>query len=170
MIFIGIDPGKSGGIVALNDAGAITRREVMPVLATAISPAGIIGTLRACRPGMEAGMAYLEKAHAMPKQGVSSMFTYGTGFGYLEMALVCLRLPYELVMPSTWQREMFQGTDSKLEPKNRAVHAATRIMDPSFFMASERCKKPHLGLVDAYLIAEYGRRKSLGFLSRKETA
>jgi len=46
----------------------------------------------------------IEKVHAMPKQGVSSSFTFGEGYGALQMG--CAGHGYEMhyAVPSVWKR------------------------------------------------------------------
>ncbi|MFQ6105415.1 MAG: hypothetical protein ACE5OP_14165 [Candidatus Glassbacteria bacterium] len=53
-----------------------------------------------------AQVIFMEQVHAMPKQGVVSMFSFGQGFGIWLGILACHRVPYELVAPQRWKREM----------------------------------------------------------------
>lgn len=91
-------------------------------------------------------VAYIEKVHSMPKQGVASSFTFGRGFGVLIGALAALRIRYEFVTPQTWQKAM--GCMSKGD-KNVTKAAAQRLFP--------QVKVTH-AIADALLIAEYGRR------------
>lgn len=50
--------------------------------------------------------AYIERAQAMPKQGVRSMFTYGVGFGILLGVLAALDIPWTPVGAAAWKRAM----------------------------------------------------------------
>lgn len=154
---MGVDPGKQGAIVLVDGRGLPIHGFVMPLVAKAIDPGTLFRFLKDATDGHDVEVL-LEKAQAMPKQGVSSMFTYGVGFGYLEMAISALGLRYSLVTPQNWQREMFKGTDSKLEPKARAAMAARRLITKEKFLLPGQCKKPHEGLTDAFLIAEFCRR------------
>jgi hypothetical protein len=49
----------------------------------------------------------------------------------------------------------------KGETKRAASELARRLWPDESFFATERCKTPHDGLVDAALIAEYARRKNV---------
>ena len=60
MIYIGIDPGKSGGIAAIIDGKA---------MAWAYDDAVLKNVLRTS--GGEGTMCFVEKVSAMPKQGVT---------------------------------------------------------------------------------------------------
>ena len=48
-------------------------------------------------------MCYLEKVHAMPGQGVTSMFTFGQNYGFLRGLLIARGIPFEEVQPNPWQ-------------------------------------------------------------------
>lgn len=169
---MGIDVGKSGAFVGVTEDGQIHFRRTMPTIGGVVDPSEIFNLLAALKlaarsHGFGTLVAWLEKAQAMPKQGVSSMFRYGVGFGYLEMALVGNQIPYELVTPQSWQKEMFKGTETKMKPKDRAKIVVQRLKPEDDFRGTPRCKTMHEGLVDAYLIAEACRRKSFGL---KESA
>lgn len=163
MIITGIDPGKKGAIVILDDHGKVLEMTPMPLLKDEMDPWTIYDTLNLLLriESRHSVSVFLEKAQAFRGQGVSSTFNYGVGFGFIQMAVVALQLPYTLVTPQKWQKVMFQGTDSSLEPKARAAIAATRLAGMSF-KATERSKKPHEGMVDAYLIARWGLRELNG--------
>jgi len=149
---LGIDPGLSGGICLLNQ----TTRAVYNL---STMPESILGFLQLLQ-GERASIAhcYLEKAQAMPKQGVSSMFTYGKHFGELIGVLTALAVPFTLVTPHSWQRSIHAGTDSHLTAKERTLQAAMRLYPDQTFLAGPRCRKVDFGLVDALMIAEYGVR------------
>jgi len=158
MRVIGIDVGGNGGICTLDGSGEIISLIPMPKNGTSASPSDIY---KHVKPLIEEGntFAFIEKAQAMPKQGVSSMFKYGYHAGGLEMIFIALAVPYELVPPKTWQKSMFVGTEAKQPAKVRAYQAASRLAPTLDFKASERSTKPHDGMVDAFLIANYGIRK-----------
>jgi len=90
--------------------------------------------------------AYLEQVSAMPGQGVTSCFTFGNGYGHLEMALTAAGIPFERVRPQKWQQAMGCMTAGD---KNVSKRKAQELF-PSV-------KITH-STADALLIAEYGRR------------
>lgn len=49
---------------------------------------------------------YIERAQAMPKQGVTSTFNYGKGFGLWLGLLIGLGIPHTLVSPRRWKTAM----------------------------------------------------------------
>lgn len=155
-MIVGIDPGLSGGIAVL-DKGKPVILAVMP------SMAGLIQTREFARFFKEFDPAntkvIMELAQSFPKQGVASSFNYGRGFGNLEGALAAIGLSYTLVRPHVWTKEIHMGIQKELPPKQKSLIAVDRLFPGTDLKASARCRIPHDGLVDALLIAEYGRRK-----------
>ena len=152
MIFIGVDPGKGGGLAALNHIGHVLNVVSMPE-----SDSDLYRVLSLW--GAQEGRAYLEKVHAFPGEGVTSSFRFGSEFGRVKMALVAAEIPFELVTPYTWQRAVgvmrkgkSQRADHKRALKNRALE-----LFPGARVTMATC--------DALLIAEYGRLKEKGCVS-----
>lgn len=112
--------------------------------------------LRAC------SHVFVEKAQAMPKQGVSSMFNYGVGFGEIIGWLKSMEVPYTLVTPSQWTKAMHMGVSAKLEGKARSIEAAQRLFPGVSLLPTERCTKASDGKAEALLICEFGRRLLAG--------
>lgn len=150
----GIDPGKSGGIVLLDRNGEILDKIVMPDTST------FAEYIQTWKPHY----TFLEKAQSMPSQGVASVFNYADHFGQLQGVLIALKMRFTLVPPRTWQKVCFAGTSAGYQPKQRAAIACKRLFPKDSMLATQRCQKPHEGLVDATLIALYGL-KSLTELS-----
>ena len=162
-ITIGIDNGLDGGIVALDPEGSVMFKEVMPVIGSkgkgkrAYNVAEMANLLR----GLEIGHVYLEAAQAMPKQGVSSTFSIGFGFGIWQGILSALQVRYTVVRPQDWQNSVFAGMD-RSDTKRASAIVAARLAPHVDWRASERSRLPHDGLTDAFCIAEYGRRCAYG--------
>ena len=141
MIFIGIDPGKSGALVALRDDGSISS-----FIKGDETEHDIAFWLRASAAGGNGVVATLERVGAMPGQGVSSTFKFGQSFGFLKGILTALAIPYSEVGPVKWQNAMSCRTGGD---KNVSKSAAQRLWPAQ--------KMTH-AIADACLIAEYGRR------------
>lgn len=98
-------------------------------------------------------MVTIERVGAMPKQGVTSVFTFGYGFGVWIGILAALEIPYQLVTPQSWKKLLMPG-----EPKEKdASRVVARRLWPSQTEEALSRKKDH-GRADAALLAEYGRR------------
>ena len=69
-------------------------------------------------------------------------------------------ISWKPVTPREWQKIMLPGCKAG-DTKGAALTVAKRIWPDESWLASDRCKAPHDGAVDAALIAEYGRRAGL---------
>lgn len=58
--------------------------------------------------------AAVENVHAMPGQGVSSMFTFGHGLGIVHASLVCNSIPIHWVTPQTWKKHYSLTSEKKV--------------------------------------------------------
>ncbi|MFK7825779.1 MAG: hypothetical protein AB8G05_16620 [Oligoflexales bacterium] len=95
---------------------------------------------------------FIEKCQSRPGQGIQAMFNYGVHFGEILGFLAARKVPHVLVNPRRWQAKML-GNFNKGESK-KAAYAKDW---PSASFVPIGGKKPHDGIVDACLIAEYGR-------------
>ena len=92
-------------------------------------------------------VAFVEKVHSMPKQGVSSTFTFGEAYGVAKGVFSALNIPIELVSPRAWKKEFDLTSD-----KNESLELA-RAMWPE----SEHFKrKKDNGRAEAGLLCMYG--------------
>ena len=144
--FIGIDPGKHGGISVLSlDGGVI---DVVKMPCTAVDLYEYLSRYS------DDSFCVLERVGGMPGNGGSAMFNFGKGFGHLEMALLSLRIPFDEVTPNKWEKHYQLGSSgkfSKREWKNRLKSKAQQLF-PGLG------KKVTLDTCDALLLAEYCRR------------
>ena len=145
MIYIGIDPGKNGGIAIIPDDNEI---EVYP-----FSEENLLDEIHYFSKGY-ACKCVLEKVNAMPHQGVVSMFNFGQNYGFIQGVLKAYNIPFELVPPQKWKKEFSVTSD-----KNTSIEVAKRLFPQVNLKATERCKKDHDGMAEALLMAEYARRK-----------
>lgn len=157
-VFIGCDPGKSGGIVALDAMGNVLLTHAMPVIGKEYDLQKIHDLLdHYSRHKVYVG---IENVHAIQgKAGNSSNFSFGLGKGILMGIVSGLKMPYLLVNPRQWQKETWEGVTKQSDTKKTSLIAAKRLFPDQDFLASERSRKPHDGIVDAMLIGEYCRRK-----------
>ena len=102
---------------------------------------------------------YIEKAQAMSKggkQGASSIFTYGVGFGELLAAIDIAGASSVQVGPRIWQAKMHMGTNSHDAAKYRSMAAYRRLFPEYCEPIVNRVGRLHDGVVDAALICLYG--------------
>lgn len=161
-MIVGIDPGLTGGIAVLDRGGKLELLEALPVVAGLLDVHKIASVLRwSDSRTVDYPDVYLELVGAMPKQGVSSTFKFGRTFGTLEGIVGALGFPLHLIRPKEWQKVAHLGTPGVADPKERSILAASRLYPTADLVRGttttrERATKPHLGLVDALLIAHYG--------------
>ena len=156
-LIVGIDPGLNGALVFIEkDTRTVVEKRVIPKIDNVLDINSLDNYIQFHQNQIY--HTFLEKVHAMPRQGVSSTFKFGRVFGIIEALLVAHRLPYTLITPASWSKEMHRGVEKSLEPKKRSIIAAKRLFPDTSLVNGDRSKKPHDGIVDALLIAEYGRR------------
>lgn len=148
MIYIGIDPGISGGIAKLNQDGSVFAIEKMPP-----TDVDVFDTIRCPKEGGSGhARACLERVSASPQMGVTSAFTFGKGYGGLRMALAGAGISFDEVTPQKWQKAMQCLTaGDKNVSKRRAQQLFPQV------------KVTH-AIADALLIAEYCRRFHNGLI------
>ena len=142
-MFIGIDPGKSGGIAYIEDG--IT--SAAPYGHSALIELLELARYREC-------VCCLEKVGAMPGQGVVSMFNFGQSVGYIKGVLEAFKIPYQEISPQKWKKEFGLNSD-----KAASAEVCRKLFPEVNLLATPRCKKPHDGMAEALLMAEYARRK-----------
>lgn len=143
MIYMGIDPGKDGALAVISDAGVT----VIP-----FDERDYISCIRELEG--KGAKCCLERVGAMPGQGVTSMFKFGENFGFIRGLLQANGISYELVTPQKWKREFGVTGD-----KNNSVAVCQRLFPDVSLLRTNRCKKPHDGMAEALLMAEYARRR-----------
>ncbi|HXG77518.1 MAG TPA: hypothetical protein VNJ53_13210 [Gaiellaceae bacterium] len=159
MLVIGIDPGLDGALAVLEGSGECLELRRTPTLRVHGRAArreydlpAMAEMLRAWAAAAPQVCAAVERVHAMPRQGVRSMFRLGYGLGIWEALLAAYRIPYDLVAPQRWQRVMLaDGPRGKGARRLRALK-----LFPAYWDLLRR--RGNDGLADALLIAEYGRR------------
>jgi crossover junction endodeoxyribonuclease RuvC len=145
---LGIDPGATGALVLLEDGQPIEWTE-MPTLkigkATRVNPAALADFIASSC----CDHVYVEQVHAMPGQGVTSMFNFGHSCGTVMGVLGAMGLPFTMVTPQFWKREMgLIGTDKD------AARARAIQLWPKWRELDKKGKGQ--ALADAALIAKHG--------------
>ncbi len=162
-LFLGIDPGMSGGFAVVNERGEFVDSFPTPVVGKSLDIPAILLWVHTYHDPQYSGYkimsAVLEQVGAFPGQGVSSMFKFGRVYGIAEGILAALEIPYTLVTPQAWTKRMHVGVEGAgLEPKVKSNVAVKRLFPKANLHLTPRSKKPHDGVVDAILMAEYCRR------------
>ncbi len=151
MIFLGIDPGKTGAIAAIDGKGKLIDLADMPIAGSEINVAGLVSLLSQWD---EARMATVEKTQAMPAIPRSTAHSLGLSEGVAIGVIVGLYIPLRSVRPAIWKRAMNVSAD-----KDEARSAALRLFPDG---ADSLARKKDHGRAEAMLLAEYGRRAWIG--------
>ena len=151
-LYIGIDPGKAGGIAWLHEG----KMYCQPMPDTELDLWKLLGVKLASKSIPT--HALIEQVHAMPQQGVTSVFTFGTGYGGLRMALTAASIPFELVTPQVWQKGLRIPRRYKKETNNqwktRLLKAAQQMYPTLKLWSKPKSKGKQLAVADAILICE----------------
>jgi hypothetical protein len=118
-LVLGVDPGKSGALAFLDSDGRLIDVVDMPDAKGAALGALVRVALEDHAPHRVIS-AWVEEVHAMPRQGVSSTFTFGAGYGAVLGALGALGVPTHGVTPAAWKRGQ-RVTADKASSRQRAV-------------------------------------------------
>ena len=143
----GIDPGISGAAVLFDPLEGIIEIFDMPIMEInkkkQVSPQLLSAIL-----STQICPLYIEQVHAMPGQGVTSMFNFGKSFGVCLGVAAGLQMPTTTVLPFSWQRKL--GTK---KGKDGSRERACQLF-PSY--AQSFARKKDDGRSDAALIAYFG--------------
>jgi len=121
MRYLGFDPGAKGGVAIIDTEHSICEAwrypgdvsEMAKLVRQIISDYG------------EIDLACVEQVHAMPGNGATSMFKFGTNFGSILGILSALSIPYVMCTPRKWQKEMLDAGTG--ETKERSLNMARRL-------------------------------------------
>jgi len=145
-ITIGIDPGASGAIAWIDERGKSCVEKMPDTLQDLWDLIQSIGFEVPDFKPYEV-KAYIEQVSSSPQMGVVSAFSFGRGYGNLEMALTAAGIPFERVRPQVWQKAM--GCMTKGDKNISKAKAQELFPDKKVIHAT----------ADALLIALYGSRQ-----------
>lgn len=142
---IGIDPGANGAIAWITNGKPCV--EKMPDTLQDLWE--LFGSItHSLMPVDERYFkAYIEQISSSPQMGVVSAFSFGRGYGNLEMALTAAGIPFERVRPQVWQKAlgcMTKGDKNVTKRKAQELFPSLKITHAT---------------ADALLIAEYGTKQ-----------
>lgn len=157
MNYLGVDPGLTGAIILLSPTREIILKAIMPSRDKDLIPAEFIDLLTEAK-NFGPLHCYLERIISYG-MNPSSAFTFGRCFGTTETLIAQMQIPCTYVEAKKWTRLMHEGIDARFKPKEKSLIAFERLFPGVDLRANNKCKKPHDGLIDALLIAEFARRQ-----------
>lgn len=162
--YLGIDPGLTGGFAVVSGE-KIKYKMVMPTLSfgntkddttkTVIDREGVLSFLKIFPPHVH---VVIELQEAFRSQNITSTCTTCKNYGMLLMALTVARCYVTEEPASVWQEHygIVSVKKSKGETTKQQAYRIAQAKYPHVdFRKSGRAHKPHDGMVDATLIAEY---------------
>lgn len=160
MVWVGIDPGLSGALAVITNSGryifldtptvAVGKKSKRQMNLIATRSALVKIKNHAQQENTELHVT-LERVSSMPGQGVTSMFNFGMGFGMWQGLLAALEIPYSLVAPVTWKRQMMPDMQKE---KGASIQRVGQLFPEA---AKQLTRKKDHGKADALLLAAYGR-------------
>lgn len=100
---LAIDPGKTGAIAVLNQAGALIEVQDMP---PGLDPVGIATLLHDLVARHAPAYAAVERTHGRPGRSAVAMHGLGMASGLVLGVLAALRVPVVLLLPAHWKRRV----------------------------------------------------------------
>ena len=151
MNYIGIDPGKNGGIAWINTDSKTTCGLILPhkTHAGTLDVSELSYILR----DLKGPLCVVEKQQARPMQGRSGsimMAEYGKILATLE---IC-GIPYTEVTPRNWQKHILPPF-KKGESKKCSIAHAKQYFPKVSLRRTQRCTTDHDGIADSLCIAKY---------------
>lgn len=117
MNLLGVDPGKSGGLVIIkrkiNFLPEIIFARKMPTLQIYNKKIVDILYLNKELRKFKIDVVVIEKVHAMPRQGVTSSFQFGRSYGAIEGLCQMLSSRIDYVAPVVWKKAMGLGSSKQ---------------------------------------------------------
>lgn len=161
MLIIGIDNGLNGGIAVLDEDGVIQHLVCMPTSKIDGRNQVSLSLIQAKMLVHESeSIVYIEKP--VGSKSLRAAISMADSFARVEtvMAIATQDLPVRLAA-RTWQKALLKGYKGDTKEKAWACFKDLfRGCEDMVMVTSKgnKSKNPHDGLVDAILIAEYGRR------------
>jgi hypothetical protein len=167
-IYVGIDNGLDGGVALVSDDGKVLLATVTPTFSNGkkrkLCSHMLNALMDSFRGGSDEELTVVVETPAGSKS-VSAATSMADSFARIETVLIIGGYRRHFITARTWQKEFWtvpkMAKDQKFDTKAAALLAANRLWPDANWLASPKCKKPHDGMVDAALIAEYARRKGL---------
>ena len=148
MIYIGIDPGKSGAFATINS-------ETNEVISMFWDDAKFISLMKDYKNKSLNCIACLESVHAQPNNGKKQAFDFGHSLGFIEGVLQSFDIPYQLISPMKWKKEF----NLIKQDKSMSIKICKQLYPTISLKKTDRCTKYSDGMAEALLMATYAKRK-----------
>lgn len=155
--WIGADPGMSGAVALYVPALNHVAVHDMPRLESgALDHWTLAAWLGHWAQAYNVRGATIERVHAMPKQGVTSSFSFGDSFGAIKQAIASAGMRFTLVQPAVWKLiyGLQGGRENKVASAEKVV-AMFPELKPQMYGPKGGVKD---GRAEAVLLAHFGSK------------
>lgn len=152
MLIVGVHAGSVVAVVSLTTEGKIRSRGLMSRGAEGLH--NHFSALAFDYPDM---FVCVQKPSISSRRGGVGTLNYGIHYGELLGVLTALDIPHQLIHAKRWLVPTLRGLEGPRSKVAKTYLAAKSKFPSESFLANPRCTKPHPGLVNATLIAEYAR-------------
>lgn len=166
MIYVGIDPGEQGAIVAIREHDLSVALAITGDREAGYCPGGeidVLAVVAALRSLATEGVrrVVVETPFAPRSIGTANALIIGERWGALWAAVLVARVPCERVTPAKWSNAMLGKPPAGGWPPREKKAAAARLVAerlPALQLVPPRSRVPHSGLADAAAIALWSMR------------
>lgn len=177
-LYIGVDVGKEGAWVALDEKGNLVDRMVTPKIASS-TDVDVMKQYKWIQTMLNKPYdkfhLSLEDVHAIKGTSSKSTSSFMENKGQIYALFVASAayrtdVSIHMIKPKEWQKKVWQSYDKvylagKVDTKSTSLNCAKRLWPNDNFFQNEdkysngkyRCSVPHDGIVDSMLIAEASR-------------
>ena len=159
-LIIGIDPGLSGALALMGNAGLLALSDI-PVMAKGkgsgkvkneVNAAGLNALLKEWVSGhADDVLVVIERVSSMPGQGVASMMSLGDTVGCIRGVVAARGYPVHWVTPQTWKKHYTLTAGKDVDGKELARAKAIQL-----FPEADLVRKKDHNRAEAVLIARWG--------------
>ena len=150
--WIGYDPGSNGAIAMIAEDGTIEIYELSDDTLLMTCKDWCFDECSCC----------VEQVSSSPQMGVKSAFSFGEGYGKIQMALKSHAMPFETVTPVKWKKEFGCNLGREFTPKQKKdkdIEVCKRLYPGISLKRTAKCRTDDDGFADALMLATYAKRR-----------
>ena len=144
--YIGVDPGKSGGITIIHGKDIKTYKCPQRTEDMAILFSLLIGDT--CSYNVK---VFMERVWARPNNAVRSAFAYGVNYGQWMGIIACHEIPLQTCLPNEWIKYYECSKDLEYQERKRWLKDKAKSLYPNLNIT--------LMTADSILIADYAKKE-----------
>lgn len=149
-LFLGIDPGKSGGIVAK------TKRRVVIIEPMPETERDVWDLFVKIKKSHKNVFAVIEEVDPR-RMGRTSAFTFGRNYQSLRQSLIASHISFQEIRPLGWMKVLNIPANSKLSDKQKKERLRSKAQQlfPELKLWQNQNKTYQLKVCDALLVSHY---------------